>query len=437
MIQLIDLRGRDLSVAQLRAALPRPEVDVSRALAGATQLIQDVREHGAHALREQAEKFDGVRPEHIRVPQAAIDEAVAGLDAQVRAGLDEMIRRVRLGSAAQVPPPARTELASGAVVEQRWQPVDRVGLYVPGGKAVYPSSVVMNVVPAQAAGVPSIALASPAQAEFGGLPHPTILAAAGILGVTEVYARGGAGAIGALAYGVAELDLEPVNVITGPGNVWVAAAKRAVSAQVGIDAEAGPTEILIIADETARPQLVAADLLSQAEHDELAAAVLVTDSQAFADAVASDLQALAAATKHAERVRISLSGQQSAIVLVDDIAAACAVSNVYGPEHLEIHTADDDATLRGITNAGAIFLGPNSPVPLGDYIAGSNHVLPTGGQSAHSAGLGAYTFLRAQQIIRYDAAALADVADRLTAVALAEDLPAHAASVAARETTGE
>ncbi|WP_282851587.1 histidinol dehydrogenase [Gulosibacter sediminis] len=437
MIQLIDLRGRDLSAAQLRDALPRPEVDVSRALAGATQLIQDVREHGADALREQAEKFDGVRPEHLRVPQQAIDDAVAGLDAQVRAGLDEMIRRVRLGSAAQVPPPARTELGNGAMIEQRWQPVDRVGLYVPGGKAVYPSSVVMNVVPAQAAGVRSIALASPAQAEFGGLPHPTILAAAGILGVTEVYAMGGAGAIGALAYGVAELDLAPVNVITGPGNVWVAAAKRAVSAQVGIDAEAGPTEILIIADETAQPRLIAADLLSQAEHDELAAAVLVTDSQALADAVATELAAIAAATKHAERVNVSLSGQQSAIVLVDDLPAACAVSNVYGPEHLELHTADDDATLHNITNAGAIFLGPNSPVPLGDYIAGSNHVLPTGGQSAHSAGLGAYTFLRAQQIIRYDAAALADVADRLSAVALAEDLPAHAAAVAARATTGE
>lgn len=437
MIQLIDLRGRDLSVAELRDTLPRPEVDVSRALAGATQLIQDVREHGADALRDQAEKFDGVRPEHLRVPQQAIEDAVAGIDPQVRAGLDEMIRRVRLGSEAQVPPPARTELATGGVVEQRWQPVDRVGLYVPGGKAVYPSSVVMNVVPAQAAGVPSIAVTSPAQAEFGGLPHPSILAAAGILGVTEVYAMGGAGAIGALAYGVPELDLEPVNVITGPGNVWVAAAKRAVSAQVGIDAEAGPTEILIIADETARPELVAADLLSQAEHDEMAAAVLVTDSGALAEAVTEQLAELACATKHRDRVKASLSGQQSAIVLVDDLGAACRVSNVYGPEHLEIHTADDDATLRGITSAGAIFLGAYSPVPLGDYIAGSNHVLPTGGQSAHSAGLGAYTFLRAQQVIRYDAAALADVAERLSAVAIAEDLPAHAASVAARATTGE
>jgi histidinol dehydrogenase len=443
MIQTLNLRGRDLDVAELREILPRPEVDVTRALAGATELINAVREHGAEALAEQAARFDGAAPEHIRVPQADIDAAVDGLDAAVRDALEEMLRRVRAGSAAQVPPPARTELADGAVVEQRWQPVDRVGLYVPGGKAVYPSSVVMNVVPAQTAGVGSIALASPAQAEFGGLPHPTILAAAGILGVTEVYAMGGAGAIGAFAYGVADLGLAPVDVITGPGNVWVAAAKRAVSAKVGIDAEAGPTEILVIADGQANVNFVAADLLSQAEHDELAAAVLVTDSERLAGEVAERLAQLAAETKHAGRVATSLGGRQSAIVLVDDLAAACRVSNAYGPEHLELQTTDDEATLAGITNAGAIFMGGFSPVPLGDYLAGSNHVLPTGGQSAHAAGLGAYTFLRAQQIIRYDAAALDAVRPRLTAIALAEDLPAHAAAGAARaeratnERTGE
>jgi histidinol dehydrogenase len=409
MIQTLNLRGRDLDVAELREILPRPEVDVTRALAGATELINAVREHGAEALAEQAARFDGAAPEHIRVPQADIDAAVDGLDAAVRDALEEMIRRVRAGSAAQVPPPARTELADGAVVEQRWQPVDRVGLYVPGGKAVYPSS----------------------------------LAAAGILGVTEVYAMGGAGAIGAFAYGVADLGLAPVDVITGPGNVWVAAAKRAVSAKVGIDAEAGPTEILVIADGQANVNFVAADLLSQAEHDELAAAVLVTDSERLAGEVAERLAQLAAETKHAGRVATSLGGRQSAIVLVDDLAAACRVSNAYGPEHLELQTTDDEATLAGITNAGAIFMGGFSPVPLGDYLAGSNHVLPTGGQSAHAAGLGAYTFLRAQQIIRYDAAALDAVRPRLTAIALAEDLPAHAAAGAARaeratnERTGE
>ena len=343
-----------------------------------------------------------------------------------------MITRVRKASQAQVPPTAHTTMAPGAVIEQRWLPVERVGLYVPGGKAVYPSSVVMNVVPAQAAGVSSIAIASPPQAEFEGSVHPTVLAAAELLGVDEVYAMGGAGAIGAFAYGVPDIDLAPVNVITGPGNVWVAAAKRAVSATVGIDAEAGPTEILVIADDSANPDFVAADLLSQAEHDELAGVVFVTDSEDFAERVCARLTERASATRHAQRVATSLTGPQSAVVLVDDLAAACRVSNAYGPEHLEIQTRDNEATLAGITNAGAIFMGDYAPVPLGDYIAGSNHVLPTGGQAAHASGLGAYTFLRAQQIIRYDAAALADVAEPLRAIATAEDLPAHADAVLTR-----
>lgn len=432
MIQRLDLRGRDLTVAALRDLLPRPELSVERALEPARTLIDDVRARGEAALLDQAERFDGVRSAAVRVPQDAIDAAVAGLDAEVRAALDEMIRRVTAASRAQVPPPTRTELAPGAIVEQRWQPVERVGLYVPGGKAVYPSSVVMNVVPAQVAQVAQIAIASPAQADHDGLPHPSILAAAGILGITEVYAMGGAGAIGALAYGVEGIGLEPVNVITGPGNVWVAAAKRAVSAVVGIDAEAGPTEILVLADATANPRLVAVDLLSQAEHDELAAAVLVTDSANLADAVARELEPLVLATKHSERVRTSLTGRQSAIVLVDNPAAAALVTNVYGPEHLEIHTANPDETLASITTAGAIFLGTSSPVPLGDYLAGSNHVLPTGGQAAHAAGLGAYTFLRPQQIIRYDAAALAAVTAPLVRLAEVEDLPAHGAAVTAR-----
>lgn len=432
MLNNIDLRGRQLDATALRDELPRAEIDVARALDGATELITEVREHGSAALRSQAERFDGIEPAEIRVSAAQLDAALASLDPDVRAALDEMIHRVRHASQAQVPPPVTTTLADGAVIDQRWMPVDRVGLYVPGGKAVYPSSVVMNVVPAQVAGVKSIAIASPPQAEFDGGVHPTILAAAALLGVTEVYAMGGAGAIGAFAYGVDDLELQPVNVITGPGNVWVAAAKRAVSAVVGIDAEAGPTEILVIADDTANPEFVAADLLSQAEHDELAGVVLVTDSEPFAVDVCAHLRDMAAATAHTQRVATSFAGPQSAVVLVDDLDAACTVSNAYGPEHLEIQTRDDDATLSKITNAGAIFMGPYAPVPLGDYIAGSNHVLPTGGQAAHSAGLGAYTFLRAQQVIRYDRDALAEVADRIRAIAVAEDLPAHAAAVARR-----
>ncbi len=315
---------------------------------------------------------------------------------------------------------------------QRWQPVERVGFYVPGGKAVYPSSVVMNVVPAQVAGVTSVVLASPPQADHAGGVHPTILGAAGILGVDEVYAMGGAGAIGALAYGVPSLGLDPVDLITGPGNVYVAAAKRLVRGDVGIDAEAGPTEILVIADATADARLVAADLVSQAEHDELAAAVLVTDAPGLAEAVVAALDSLAAATRHSARVREALDGRQSAIVLVDDIAAAAAFSNAYGPEHLELHTADPDATLDLIENAGAIFLGPDAPVSLGDYLAGSNHVLPTGGQARFASGLGATTFLRSQQVIRYDRAALETVRAGIRALSDAEQLPAHGDAVDAR-----
>lgn len=432
MLRTIDLRRLELSTNELIEALPRPEVDVSTATQAARELIQDVRDRGEVALREQAARFDGGAPSTVRVEPAAITAALEALDESVRSALTEMIARVRAGSAAQVPPARSTRLDEGAVVELRWQPVERVGLYVPGGKAVYPSSVVMNVVAAQAAGVPSIAIASPPQRGFDGAVHPTILAAAALLGVDEVYAMGGAGAIGALAYGVPEIGLERVDVITGPGNVYVAAAKRIVHDVVGIDAEAGPTEILVIADATADADLVASDLVSQAEHDEMAASVLVTDDAAFADLVRARTAERARATKHSERVVTALSGPQSAIVLVDDLTQAARVSNAYGPEHLEIQTAADDAVLGGITNAGAIFVGANSPVSLGDYLAGSNHVLPTGGQSAHTSGLGAHTFLRAQQIIRYDAAALAAVAPHIVSLAGAEDLPAHGEAVEAR-----
>ncbi|WP_368496264.1 histidinol dehydrogenase [Herbiconiux sp. A18JL235] len=432
MIQTIDLRGQTPSRAELATLVPRAATDVSVAAAAAAELVEAVRTRGLEALREQAERFDRAVPEHVRVPQAEVDAAVEALDPAVRAALEETIARVRRATAAQIPDARVTTLDDGAVVEQRWHPVERVGLYVPGGKAVYPSSVVMNAVPAQLAGVGSIALVSPPQSDFGGSVHPTILAAAGLLGLTEVYAMGGAGAVGALAYGVAELGLEPVEVITGPGNVFVAAAKRIVRGVVGIDSEAGPTEILVIADDSADAGFVAADLVSQAEHDELAAAVLVTDSPALAERVTGILAEAAASTRHAERVAIALDGPQSAIVLVDSLEAAAAVSNVYGPEHLELQTADTDATLALIHNAGAVFVGGYSPVSLGDYLAGSNHVLPTGGQSRFSSGLGAYTFLRPQQIIRYDERALRAVADRIVALADAENLPAHGEAVTAR-----
>jgi len=432
MIQSIDLRSRTLSRSEMATVVPRSLTDVSSATAAATELIDDVRHRGEDALFDQAERLDKVRPSSIRVSREAIEAAVAGLDPDVRAALVEAIARVTQASRGQVPAPTSTQLAPGALVTQRWQPVARVGLYVPGGKAVYPSSVVMNVVPAQVAGVTSIALASPAQKEFGGSVHPTVLAAAGLLGIDEVYAMGGAGAIGAFAWGVPSMGLEPVQVITGPGNVFVAAAKRIVRGQVGIDSEAGPTEILVIADQSADARLVAADLISQAEHDELASAVLVTDSVELAEAVRSEVEALALTTRHSSRVREALDGQQSAIVIVSDLQTAADFSNAYGPEHLELQVADTDALLALIESAGAIFVGSYSPVSLGDYLAGSNHVLPTGGQARFSSGLGTYTFLRPQQVITYDKAALLEVHDRIVALSVAEDLPAHGEAVSAR-----
>jgi len=431
-MRIIDLRGRILTTAELLAAVPRAESARAEALAVAADVVASVRDRGEDALREQAERFDGVSGHAVRVPAAHIDEAVSALDPTVREALEEAIRRVRVASAAQVPPASVTELAPGARVTQRWQPVSRAGVYVPGGKAVYPSSVVMNVVSAQVAGVGQVALASPPQREHDGRVHPTILAAAGLLGVDEVYAMGGAGAIGALAHGVASIGLEPVDIVTGPGNNFVAAAKRAVAGVVGTDSEAGATEILIVADDTADPRLVAADLVSQAEHDEQAAAVLVTTSAELAEYVDAEVARVAAATRHRERIAAALRGPQSAIVLVDDMTAAEAFSNAYAPEHLELHIADAAAAAARYVNAGALFIGDHSPVSLGDYLAGSNHVLPTGGQARYAPGLGAHTFLRPQQVIEYDRDALAEVAGRIDTLATAEALPAHGEAVQAR-----
>jgi histidinol dehydrogenase len=432
MLTIIDLRGQQLDRAGLAAVVPRAGTDVAAASDIARELIDDVRSRGEMALLDQAERLDGIRPVRVRIHADELSRAVRMLPAEVRSALELAIERVRAATQAQVPQGSVTTLGPGAEIIQRWQPIDRVGFYVPGGKAVYPSSVVMNVVPAQVAGVGSVALASPPQAAFDGAVHPTILGAAGLLGIEEVYAMGGAGAIGALAYGVPALDLDPVDVITGPGNVYVAAAKRLVRGVVGIDSEAGPTEILVIADATADPELVAADLVSQAEHDELAAAVLVTDSAELATAVSDAVERLASTTRHADRVRIALDGQQSAIVLVDSLERAAAFSNAYGPEHLEVQTAEPGTVLDLITSAGAIFLGASSPVSLGDYLAGSNHVLPTGGQSRFSSGLGAYTFLRPQQVINYDREALRAIRSELVALSSAEDLPAHGDAVLAR-----
>ena len=433
-MRTIDLRGRELSPAGMLAVVPRATQARAEALETAARIVEDVRERGEDALREQAEKFDRVSGHAVRVPAEHIEEALASVEPAVRAALEEAIVRVRQGSAAQVPAAQTTVIGPGAQILQRWQPVSRAGVYIPGGKAVYPSSVIMNVVPAQVAGVQQIALASPPQADHDGRIHPTILAAAGLLGVTEVYAIGGAGAIGALAWGVPAIGLDPVDVVTGPGNNYVASAKRAVAGVVGTDSEAGATEILIVADAGADARLVAADLISQAEHDEQASAVLVTDAPELAAAVDAELKRQAAATRHSVRVGVALDGPQSAIVLVDDLAMATAFSNAYAPEHLELHVSDAAGVASRFTSAGAVFVGDQTPVSLGDYMAGSNHVLPTGGQARYVPGLGAYTFLRPQQVIAYDRDALAAVREGVVALANAEVLPAHGEAIEARFT---
>ncbi len=439
----VDVRGRHLSLAELRDAVPRAKAGTVADAEGKVQeIISAVRSRGFDALRELARTFDGVEQTSPRVPAEALREALAGLEPAVRAALEESIRRARLFADGHRPANVDIELGDGAVVSQNWVPVARVGLYVPGGLAVYPSSVIMNVVPALAAGVESIALASPPQKDFNGLPHPTILAAACLLGIEEVYAIGGAQAIAAFAYGVpaggsdAE-GIDPVDVVTGPGNIFVATAKRLVKGVVGIDSEAGTTEIAILADDTARPAFVAADLISQAEHDPKAASVLVTDSETLAAAVQVELERQAATTRHGARVREALSGPQSGVVLVDDLEQGIAACDAYAAEHLEIMTADAARVAARIRNAGAIFVGDYSPVSLGDYCAGSNHVLPTSGTAAFSSGLNVTTFLRAIQVVNYSRSALEEVSGHIVSLSRAEDLPAHGDAVTVRFAAGK
>ncbi|KAB2342764.1 histidinol dehydrogenase [Actinomadura rudentiformis] len=428
MISRIDLRGS--LPEDLRSVLPRAELDVEAALEKVRPICEDVRHRGAEAVREYNKAFGGVEQASTRVPVHMIDEALAGLDPAVCDALEEAIRRTRIVHRDQRRTDTTTQVVPGGTVTERWVPVGRVGLYVPGGRAVYPSSVVMNVVPAQEAGVRSLAVTSPGQREFGGLPHPVILAACALLGVDEVYAAGGAQAVAMFAYGTDECPR--TDMVTGPGNIWVAAAKRFLKGVIGIDSEAGPTEIAILADATADPVHVAADLISQAEHDTLAAAVLVTDSAELARAVEAELAAQVARTKHTERITEALAGRQSGIVLVGDLEDGLKVVDAYAAEHLEIQTADARAVAARVRNAGAIFIGAHAPVSLGDYLAGSNHVLPTGGCACHSSGLSVQTFLRGIHVVEYDEPALAEATARVVALAEAEDLPAHGAALKAR-----
>lgn len=409
-------------------------MDVADAQERIAPIVADVRERGAEAVMEWSLKLDGIAPPTLRVPTQLLRQCAEQLDPEVRAALEESIRRARLVHADQRRLEVVTEVVPGGSVTERWLPVERVGLYVPGGRAVYPSSVVMNVVPAQIAGVASLAVVSPPQRDHQGWPHPTILAACHLLGVDEVYAVGGAQAVAMLAYGVELPDghCAPVELVTGPGNIYVTAAKRALQGVIGIDSEAGPTEIAILADSTAVASHVAADLISQAEHDVLAAAVLITNDPDLADDVQKELEVRVSQTKHSERITESLGGVQSAIILVRDVDQGLSVVDAYAAEHLEIHTAHAREVALRVKNAGAIFIGTNAPVSLGDYCAGSNHVLPTAGSARHSSGLSVQSFLRGIHLIEYSQDALAEVAPHVIALANAEDLPAHGEAISVR-----
>ena len=415
----------ELTKDQVNKLIPRANVSIDSVADNVASLISQVQAHGLKALQEHAERFDRIVPSSFRVPAKAMQGALDALDADLRAAIEESILRVRQVSEASMPTAVAVEIKPGAQVSQVFVPVDSVGLYVPGGKAVYPSSVIMNAVPALVAKVQRIAISSPAQAEFGGLPHPSILATAQLLGIEEVYAIGGATAVAAFAYGVPEIGLEPVRMVTGPGNIYVAAAKRLLRGVIGIDSEAGPTEILILADESANPKFVAADLISQAEHDENAAAVLVSTSSDLISAVERELAAQVPIAANRERIEIALAGEQSALVLASSIDQAIMVANEYATEHLEIQMKDAEIVAEKITNAGAVFIGDYAPVSLGDYLAGSNHVLPTSEQAKFGPGLGVHSFLRPQQRIKYSAQALAEVASQLDRFAVAEGLSAH------------
>lgn len=432
MLNIMDLRNTKLTTSALRKVLPRGGVNVESVAGTVAPVVEAVKAGGESSALDYGERFDHVRPAAVKVPAAAIDAAVEVLEPHVRAAIEEAIARVRKVHVEQVPQPHTTQLGEGATVTEVFAPIERVGLYVPGGQAVYPSSVVMNVVPAQAAGVESLVVASPPQADHDGLPHPTVLATCALLGVDEVWAVGGAQAVALMAYGDDAAGLEPVDMITGPGNIFVAAAKRQVSSFVGVDAEAGPTEIAVLADDSADPVFVAYDLISQAEHDPMAASVLITDSEFLAQRVDEEIEARYTATANAERAAEALRGKQSGIILVDDINAGIRVADAYAAEHLEVHTRNARTVAERIRHAGAIFVGEFSPVPLGDYAAGSNHVLPTSGTARYNAGLSTHTFLRPVNLIDYDETGLSEVASHVIAFADAEHLPAHGEAIRAR-----
>lgn len=431
-IRVLDLRGQSIDADRVRTLIPRASLDISQAAEQIRPLLKAVAQEGLSAIVSAAQRFDGFDPQPLVVSQVEIEAAITALDPELRSAIEESIERVTAVSKATLPKATSIALAEGAKVDQRWQAIESVGLYVPGGRAVYPSSVIMNVVPALVAGVERLVIATPGQKDFGGRPHPTVLATAGLLGVKNILNIGGPAAVAAFAYGIPQIGFSGVDLVTGPGNIFVAAAKRVLRGIIGIDSEAGTTEIMIVADESANAKFIANDLVSQAEHDDAAASVLVTDSEKLLATVQSELEKVIAKTHHSERVKNALAGEQSALVLVDDIKQAIEVANAYATEHLELMTSSNADVLKQIKHAGAIFIGDYSPVSLGDYMAGSNHVLPTGSTARFNAGLGVATFLRAQQVISYDRDGLAQIANQIDVFAKAEGLPAHGDAVKAR-----
>jgi histidinol dehydrogenase len=391
------------------------------------EILGQVRSRGDEAMQALTERYDGVRPDPVKVPPAVLDEASDALDGDLRDAVAEAEANIRRFHDKQVRESWFTEDGDGVVLGQRVVPMERAGLYVPGGTAFYPSSLLMNAIPAQVAGVEEIHLVSPPQAD--GRPHPLVLATAAFLGLEHVYAVGGAQAVAALAFGT---DTVPaVDTIVGPGNAYVAAAKKKVFGRVGIDSVAGPSEIGVLADATADPTFVAADLLSQAEHDERASAILVTPHQPLAEAVQEEVGERVPELPRADVIEQALS-DYGACVVTDTMDGAIDVMNDLAVEHLEIHVENPWQTMTRIRHAGALFLGAHSAEPVGDYFAGPNHVLPTGGTARHASALGVDDFVRTQSVLSYTDDRLADTGDAIMTFAEAEDLQAHAEAIQVR-----
>ena len=408
--------------------LKRPSAFNPQALAAATDIIEQVRERGDAALREFTERFDGVAVESFRVPQSAIDEARSKVDPATAAALEQAAAQIREFHERQLQQSWFTVREDGALTGAKVSPLESVGIYVPGGRALYPSTVLMNALPASVAGVERIACVTPPAKD--GSVDPAILEACRLSGVTEVYTVGGAQAIAALAYGTE--SIEPVSKITGPGNAYVAAAKKVVSGDVGIDMIAGPSEVCVVADDTADPALVAIDLMAQAEHDPLAACYLVTFSEGYADEVERMVDEHMKSSTRAEITAASLA-DQGLIVVCDTLDQAMGAVNIIAPEHLELHIHHAMDSLGRVRNAGAIFLGEWTPEAVGDYAAGPNHTLPTGGTARYASPLSVDDFIKKSSVIQYTPAALGRDADIVMAIARHEGLWAHARSVEMRK----